>query len=606
MNKKLTTSAVATLLLATNLYSNDHIELSEITVTSATKTKQAIKDITSNVDVITSAELEERHFVSVTEALNSLAGISFVSNGSLGNTSNIYVRGMDTNRVLVLIDGIRYQDPSNTSGAAFSHLMISDIEKIEVVKGPQSGVWGADASAGVINIITKDAQEGFHSSVNTEIGSYQTKKFGATVSNKTDKYDFKLTANRLLSDGYSSQATKGTDPKDFERDGYRNTTVNFKAGYNVTENDRVSVVYNHINSLVEYDSFNTPNSQQRSDNKSDLYSVSYNKKIKNHDIKFKYDLSKFKKKELDATFGVKTYNGQTKVIDLLDAISYRENDTFVIGVSHENYDVDYVQTTNSTNQKDNTSKSVYLTNTNTFNKLIFSQSLRRDSYSNFGSKYTGKVGAKYNLNQDLSFGANYGTAYNAPNIIHMLNPWGTSNLDLKPEKTKGYDVTATYKDFSLTYFNNKVDDLISWSGGGYQNIAGTSTLQGYEAKYRQLLTDDLLMNLNYTHLSAKDSKDQDLARRAKRQLGFALDYYGFEKLHMNINGSYVGTRYNSANKGGAQTGRYTLWNTVVNYDINDTFKTYIKLNNVFDKNYQTIDGYGTEGRAVYVGLKATF
>ena len=114
------------------------------------------------------------------------------------------------------------------------------------------------------------------------------------------------------------------------------------------------------------------------------------------------------------------------------------------------------------------------------------------------------------------------------------------------------------------------------------------------------------MSLNYTHLSARNSDKQDLARRAKRNLGFAVDYYGFSKIHINVNGSYVGTRYNSSDKTGRQTGRYTLWNTVVNYEVNKNLSTYLKVDNITDKYYQTVDGYATAGRSAYVGLNYKF
>ncbi|MGB5793950.1 TonB-dependent receptor, partial [Poseidonibacter sp.] len=150
MQKKISTSLVASLLIATNLYSNENLET--ITVTSATKSTQSIKDVTSNVEVITKDEIEERHFTTVSEALNTLAGINVISNGGIGNTSSVFLRGMSSKRILVLIDGIKVNDVTSSSGAQFEHLLINEIEKIEVIKGAQSGIWGADASAGVINI----------------------------------------------------------------------------------------------------------------------------------------------------------------------------------------------------------------------------------------------------------------------------------------------------------------------------------------------------------------------------------------------------------------------------------------------------------------------
>ena len=127
-----------------------------------------------------------------------------------------------------------------------------------------------------------------------------------------------------------------------------------------------------------------------------------------------------------------------------------------------------------------------------------------------------------------------------------------------------------------------------------------------KVNFAEIKTEDLLLNLNYTHLSAKDSEEKELARRPKNQIGFGADYYGIDKFHFNVNGYYIGDRYDESNKSGAETGNYTLWNTVVDYDINKTFSTYLKVDNLFDKYYQTIDGYATAERSAYLGLKANF
>ena len=401
MQKKISTSLVASLLLATtNLFSAQSLET--ITVTSATKSTQSIKDVTSNIEVITKEEIEEKHFTTVTQALSTLSGINVISNGGLGNSSSVFIRGMDSRRILVLIDGVKFQDPSNTGGASFEHLMINDIERIEVVKGPQSGIWGADASAGVINIITKNNEEGTHTSVNTEFGSFQTKKYGMSVSNKTKKYDMGLSANRVLTDGFSSQVPYGDNPDDYVKNGYRNTTVNLKGGYNLTDSDRISANFNNINSLTQYDG-NTPNQTKRSDNESNLYSIAYNKIYNNHDVKLKYDISKFEKEQLEASaaYEVKNYNGETQIVELSDTIKYFDNDNFIIGVNREQTDVDYTKGNNVTNDDANINKAIFLTNTNTFDKLIITESLRRDDYSTFNISNTGKIGAKYYILEDF-------------------------------------------------------------------------------------------------------------------------------------------------------------------------------------------------------------
>ncbi len=610
-NKKLTTSIVASLLIATNLFSQ---ELSTITVTSATKSEQSIKDVTSNVEVITKEEIEERHFNSVNEALNTISGISLNSNGGLGSTSSVYLRGMGNSRILVLIDGIRFQDPSNTSGANLSHLMINDIERIEVIKGAQSGIWGADAAAGVINIITTKANKGTNASINLEAGSFNTKKYGATISHGTENFDVKLSASKIDTDGFTSQVPKKRNPKDFEDDGYENTTLSLNTNIYITENSKLSFDVKDINAKVEYDggAWNDSgenkanNDTFKSDVDTTIYSASYSQKIKSHNIKLKYELSKFKRHEIGTTSGVLKFSGETQNIEINDEFKYLENDFLIFGAGLNKDDVDYIKVDDTTNQRESKGKYFYLTNSNKFNKILLTESLRYDKYNNFDNKLTGKVGIKYNHNDDLSFTSNVGTAYNVPSIIKEFNPWGQANPNLEPEETKSFDFGLNYKDISLTFFRSKIDNLIDWSGSGYKNVEGESTFKGYELEYNKAISENVLIGFNYTRLSAKNNKKEFLAKRPVQTLKASLDYYGFEKIHFNVNAEYVGSRFSKNDKDGEQTGKYTLWNSVVNYEINKNLKVYVKIDNIFNKYYQTIDGYATAERSAYVGLNYKF
>ena len=162
---------------------------------------------------------------------------------------------MDSKRTLVLIDGVRYNDITTPNGAAnFEHLMINDIERIEVIKGAQSSIWGADASAGVINIITKSAQDGTHGSAAIEYGRYNSKTAKANISHKNENFDAKLGVVRVDTDGFSAKSPKSSEAKNYEDDGYENTTANLKLGYNFDENNRVSTSYEVIDTKVNFDS----------------------------------------------------------------------------------------------------------------------------------------------------------------------------------------------------------------------------------------------------------------------------------------------------------------------------------------------------------------
>lgn len=607
MNNKITTSLVASFILATNVYSSETFQLDEITVTSATKSNQSIKDVTSNIDVITKEEIEERNFSGVSEALNTLSGINIISNGGVGQNDSLFIRGVSSKRILILVDGVRYNEPAGLSGAPLAQLLIDDIEQIEVVKGAQSGIWGADASGGVINIITTTAKKGFHGNALVEMGSFNTKKYATTLSNRTDLGYIKVNANRTETRGFSAfEAKEGSsdygrrgNELGYERDGYQNNTYSIQAGLNLSDNDELNFSYKKINAKYDYDSSSGDNTTNKTDLNHFFKSSNYVHTEDNYDIKLNIQQSKFDRdqsgfiaKSLINEFGIQS------------TINYTNDGYLVLGANKQNFE-------HITSEFKYQTSGIFLSNTNTFGKLLLTQALRYDDNNAFDEKVTGKLGVKYNFTKDFNTSANYGTAYNAPTLSN-LNRTST----LKPEESKSFDIGFEYKNLKVTYFDQKIKNLISYNDPTptnysnddyyYENIEGKSRFKGYELAYKQNLGEDTLLSLNYTHLSAQDSDGEDLARRAKRQLSFAVDYYGFDKLHLNANGSYVGTRYNDGNKSGASTGNYTLWNTVANYKINKTFSTYLKIDNLFNKYYQTIDGYATAERSAYVGLKATF
>lgn len=616
--KKISTSLVASFFLATNLFSTDTLET--ITVTSATKTEQSIKDVTSNIDVITAEDIEARKFKTVVEALNSLSSVSISNNGGIGQTTSVYLRGMDSGRTLVLIDGIRYNDPSGF-GANFEHLMINDIERIEVIKGAQSSIWGAEASAGVINIITKSAQNGTHANANIEYGRYDSKIARANISHKTDNFDAKLGVTRVDTNGFSSMSPKSSKAKDYEKDGYENTTINTKLGFNFDENNRISTSYEFIDTKVDFDSApNDKNSEAK--NKTHLANLTYENK---NDIATTKVYTNYTDIKREYSTNTPKYKGIVKEYGVNTSVDYLNSSNVTLGADYKKFE-------NKANlNKDYDNKGVFIANTNKFfdDKTIITEALRYDRYSDFDNKTTGKIGIKQYIIDELNLSSNYGTGYNVPTFENLFAPTVTypawypggspstylSNTDLSPERTKSYDISIEYKGFSVTYFRNKVNNLISSqyietiSGTDIFkpiNTSGDSIFKGTEIAYKNSVTEDIFLNLNYTNLSAKDANGNKLLNRPTNKFGFGVDYYGLKDFHFNINGEYIGTRYSWGSPESIKTGNYTIWNAVVDYDINKTFSTYVKLDNMFNKDYQIVDGYATSQRAAFVGLKASF
>jgi vitamin B12 transporter len=601
MNKTIKLSLVTSALFTT--LQAQSTDLGTVVVTSATKSQQSIKDVTSNVSVITSKELEEKHYTTVAQALSSVAGINITSNGGLGQTTSVFMRGFATNRVLVLVDGVRYNDVTGLSGADFAHLMISDIERIEVVKGAQSGIWGADASAGVINIITKEAKKGVSASANLEYGSFATTKHNVGVSYKEDNYYLKVSSQIIDSAGFSARAPRGSDLGALEDDAYKNITSNVKLGFNINETNKIDVSHTVIDAKTEYDGSSNDvasanNATAKSSSKSKFTKINFNHIDSFNEVDLYASRSIFDREQASTEF-----DGEVYEYGLKSNIPYREKDFVVWGVDYKSFEYKKIS---SNKDKDYNNKAFFITNSNVFGSTIITESIRTDIYNEFDNKTTGKLGLKHNFTQvdGLAFAANYGTAYNVPTLYNLYGYGG--NEDLKPESTTSYDVSVEYKVLKLTYFYSEIEDMIDWEGAGYLNIAGSSTFKGFEIEYKDEVVKDLLVTANFSYLDAQDKDAKKLARRAKNNASFALDYYGVKDLHLGLDAQYVGERYDGADESGAQTGKYTLTNFTANYNISKNIKTYVKVDNITDKYYQVVDGYATPERSYYAGLSVKY
>lgn len=584
--------------------------IEEIVVEAATKSEQKLKDITSNVEVITSDEIEQRHYHSVIEALSSLGGVNFTQSGGTGQQSALYLRGMSNKYTLVVVDGIRMNDVTSFEGAFFDQLPIGDIERIEVIKGAQSGIWGADATAGVINIVTKKAKP-HHVSLYGEMGSFGTKKYGLTFAHVMSKGDIKFGFDRLITDGISSAEPKRSNPLygqrfdnlGWEKDKFLSTTLFGKGGINLTDSDRIEFYHRHLSSDFQYDSTggvdnvtNENSFQQRFSN------ISYVHNTEKNSLKLYGDRSDFKR----AYYG--GYRGQIAEMGVLDTLRYGSKGILTTGATMQIFDLGSAGGTII--ERSYTGRAIFATNTNLLNdeKTILTQNIRYDNYTLFGSKMTGKVGVKQFVG-DLSISSNYGTAFQAPNLAQMAPPlsWGmTPNYDLKPENIRSFDLSGSYKNMSLTYFYNTIKDMIaspSWTV--FENLSGTSTLQGYETKLKFNPFESVLTTVSYTKLRAVDGNGKDLERRPHDVVTTTVDWYPTSKLHVGTLISYVGERYDNSAKT-VSTGGYTVVNGTISYELSSQMGVYMKLDNLFDRYYQTVDGYATAGRSAYVGMKASF
>ncbi len=601
----------ATLLLTTHTHADETLE--PITIVSATKTTQSIQNTTSNVTVITSEDIEENGYQSVAEAISHVPGISITNNGGLGKVTSIFLRGMKTEKILVLLDGVTLNNPSSTDGQAFfEHISLDNIDQIEIIKGGASSIWGADASAGVINIITKEAKDGVHGNAAITYGSYNTKKITSSLSYKKESFDAVISASKLKSEGFSA-----TQPRDSEADGYENTSANIKLGYNFNTNHRFTLNYNYIDANTQYDGqFSTLASNDpvaNIDMKQKDLALNYLYTQGNYTSNLKFTQSKSDRLDTsDSAWGdaLVQYNAKQKETSWINNYTY--NDTnIILGLESKKTEGEYQFNTFTPTTNTFRNKAVFLSLNHEFNgfsggKTLLEGSIRKDFFDTFENQLSYKIGLKhFHTNIDnLITSANYYKATDAPNSYQVAN--ALDGRILTPDTTKGFDISANYKDIGITYFSNVITNKLAYdfTSYGYVNNTGEEKASGMEISASHTFTAiNMIATSNYTHLfNYKDENDQNLDKRAKDTLNVSLDKYTDNNTHYGIDVQYIGDR----EEFGQSTGNYTLWNLNFGAKMMNDIDVSIHARNIFDKEYESTYGYATEGQSLYAKVKYSF
>jgi len=585
-----------------------------LTITTGNQSSETIQNTTADVSVVTAAEIEESGDQTVAQAISRVAGITVTGNGGYGQPSSIFVRGQSAGNVLILLDGMRLNDPSTTDGRAMiENLMTDNIAQIEIVKGGSSSIWGGNAAAGVINIITKAPEKkGFSGTASLNGGSYGTKGANASLSYGGEKLTAQLFASYLDSDSYSALA-----PRDAENDAYTNKTAHLKLGYRLNDSNRIDAGYYWVDAKGNYDDAFSELLAN------DTYSH-YKSKQENYYLRYRYSSENFEsvnrvsRGTFDRDYYTNSYgeaqNQYRSTIDELSSInSYRyENGKAVLGLETKNIDGSnhYISAFPSPpSRSEYQNRAAFLSNTYHFDEdTLLETNLRYDYYDLFDNETTYKIGLKHNHRflEGFTTRANYYTAYVSPSAYQLANT--APGTLLEPSYTKGFDISANYKEWiAITYFDTKVDNPIDYDMErfGYYNVGGREKYNGIEVSSKYRFVDlGVVLGVNWTHLISYESYDTTaLSNRAKDVANISADYFTASDLHFNVTGQYVGDRVDVSSE---QTGNYTVWNANFDMTIVKDFKLYLNAKNIFDRDYETVYGYATEGRSFYAKVTYRF
>ncbi|HEY9038013.1 MAG TPA: TonB-dependent receptor [Roseovarius sp.] len=554
---------------------------------------------------------------SVVDRLDRLPGVNSTSNGGIGASRGIQIRGLPARYVGVRINGIDVSDMSGAQNAFnFGGLTSSGIQRIEVLKGSQSALYGSEAIAGVVNITTfRPEKLGFSGTASVEGGSYET--YGANISAgyKSEKGFVALSYGRIETEGFS-QRSFNTD-----KDGFEQSTVDVTAEYDATDALTFGAVLHYRDNELDIDVAGSDGDKFYLAERGARVYGTWRAGAITHTLSYTYfDIDRDDPQSQFTT----AFNGDRQSVSYLGSAELTSRTIL-------NFGAEYTEETFNTipgpsifagppasGSEDDTAVNA---------EILFSPSatvdlsaaLRYDDNSSFGGQTTGRIAAVWRPVQDLAFRAVVGTGYRAPSLYERFSLYGLPTL--QPENSTSYELgvektfgTAGY--VKATVFYTDIDDLIDFefsnngcnngNNGCYVQIPGTTTSKGIELSGEYALRSGLSVYGAYTYTDA-ETDGVRLVRTPKHDvtLGLSNDFTDRFSGYMDVR--HVADIVPSAFAPvGHKVGDYTLVGAGVSYDVTDKAQLYLRLENIFDEDYETAGGYNQPGRAAYVGLRASF
>lgn len=613
MNKTIIAGAVA-LALSNTSYAESASELKD-TVVTATRTAQPRESVIADVTVIDAETIERSGQLSLIELLQLQPGVEMSNNGGVGKVSNIFIRGTNSSHVLVLIDGLRSQS-ATTGTTTFENLPLNQIDRIEILRGPATSLYGQDAIGGVIQIFTKRGKSAPTFYANLGYGTYNTKIGNAGVSGKVNDTAFSLNLGVQDVGGFSALKTKQANLKD--NDGYRNTSVSGSLSHEIVAGHEVGINFFNSDGSAQFDNrFNATafNSKSNLDQQAAL-AYSKNQFTDYWLSTFKVGFTKDKLKSFDEFQAPNFSRFDTKQSQL----NWQNDFKLPVGTLTLMYDRLEEKVTSDTiyNDTKRTNEGFvgsYLANINAHSIHL---SVREDRNSDFGNQQTGGVGYGYTINDKWRTTASYGSAFKAPSFNDLYFPdffgFPTSNPNLVPEKSDNIEASLRYQtsatSASITAYRNKVRNLIALDANFVPFNASKATLEGVT-----LIASHRLNQWDFSgSLDVQSPRDEEtdnlLVRRANRHAKGNVSYViGDWRLGMEVLSS--SKRYNDLANTQTLAG-YTLFNLTTEYTINPNWRLQARLNNLFDKDYAlAFDGnpqttgfvYNTPGSNLFVNLR---
>ena len=606
--------------------------LPEVLVT-ASRIALPENQIGSSVTVISQSELAQRKPVSIADALRLVPGLTVSQQGSLGAFTQVRMRGSEANQVLVLIDGVEANDPATGSEFNFAFLSPASIERIEVIRGPQSSIWGSDALAGVINIITKQGETQREIIATAEIGSNNSFLNTLQISDGTEKTKYFLHGSFFDTDGINTAETGS------EKDGHDNVTFRLNASHLFSDNLKVGFNTSYTDASNDFDdaTFGAPVDAENKSNVDQFYGRAYIDifATKNWKHTFSTSLTDTRNKNKDS-FGASRTEGEKLKFDYQSNLNFKTDwlfaaeHNFILLLERENERFRQRGPATSFGDPNQTQDSIndsYVTEyrLGINEQLYLSAALRKDDNDNFRDRETYRFTATYSVDDwGTKLRAAYGTAVKNPTFTERFGFFVGSfmgNRNLKPETSEAWEVGVDQTllndttNLGVTLFWEDLKDEIAtvfFPVNTAINIDGRSERNGLEFYFDSQISSQLSMRGSYTYLDSTQENNQGKQAReirVPRNTASININYNFlaKKANLNLEVNYVDEQLDSDFASFPATtvelDDYTLVNIITSYDINGDVQLYARVDNLLDDEYQDVLGFETLGQAMYAGLQ---
>jgi vitamin B12 transporter len=618
----------------------------ETVVVTATRTAQPVERTGESVSVITAEDLNLQQTVAVGDALQLTPASIVVRNGGIGQNATVSLRGAEVGQSLVLVDGVRINDPSAVDDQALlGDVLVNNIDRVEVLRGPQSTLYGSSAIGGVVNILTRTGGETpFSARASAEGGSFGTWHLNAGANGTYGMADYGAAVNTFSTDGISAADARDGNT---EPDGYRNLGATGNVRLHVMDNVSVDLRGYYTNARSDIDGYPPPAYTFRDDPefvKNDLLAGYAGVNADLFDGMFHNRLALVGSHADRRFFGVfgflapytfspdlNTYSrASSGRIEYQGTLDMNADNQITFGAEtdrtsfHTRGQFELAATLGARR----TTSGYAQWQTTLFDQLTLTGGARFDGDSEFGGHTSLKFAAAWAMpGTGTVLRANYGDGFKAPSLYELDSQYSNPVANLKPETARGWEVGADQRFLdgrmraSLTWFSRKtknqidffspdcftppVPDICLTRPFGYYYNVGRSRSQGAELEISGEVIANVTASVNLTDMASEDlDSHTDLARRPRITAGGNLFWTPMAGTSLGLTVSHVGERFDGVGEVRPLPG-YTLVDILASYPIDGNFSVFGRIENAFDAHYEPVSGYGAAGRTAYAGIKAS-